>query len=68
MEVMFRKRTAMNFFILFATLAANSILVIGRCFTVVESVVYIYDECESGANRTGFIDFTLDCQGEHPII
>ena len=35
----------MNFFTLFATSAANFLLVIGWRFTV-KSVVEIYDECE----------------------
>ena len=66
-EVVFRKRTAMNFFILFATSAANLVLVIGRRFAV-KSVVGICGEreCEIGANRSGFVGLTFEHQGEHP--
>ena len=65
MEVAFHKPTAMNFFMLFANSAANPIPVIGRRFAV-KSVVEICNECEIDANRIGFVDFTFDCQGEHP--
>ena len=63
-----RKRTAMNFFILFATSAANRALVIGRRFAV-KSVVGIYGGCgrEISANRVGFSGLAFECQGEHPV-
>ena len=54
----FRKRTAMNFFMLFASSAANFILVIGRRFAV-KSVVGICDGCEIDANRMGSVRFHL---------
>jgi len=62
---MFYKRTAMNFFMVFATSAANFILVIGRR-SLVKSVVGIYGGAEINGDRTGFLGFTFDCQGEHP--
>jgi len=67
MEAIFCKRTAMNFFIFFATSAANRALVIGRCFTV-KSVVEIYGGCgcKIGVDRASFAGFTFECQGEHP--
>jgi hypothetical protein len=43
MEAMHRKRTAMNLSMLFATLVANIVLVIGQRFAV-KSMVAIYDE------------------------
>lgn len=65
MGVIFRKRTAMNFFKAFATSTANFILVIGRRFAV-KSIVEIYDECEIDIKQADFVGFTFDCQGEHP--
>ena len=65
MKVMVCKRTAMNFFTLFATWAANFILVIGRRFAV-KSAVGIYDGHEVEANWIHFVGFTFDFQGEHP--
>ena len=61
------KRTAMNFFTLFATSAANRALVIGRRFTV-KSVVGIYGGCEReiDVKQVGFPDLAFECQGEHP--
>ena len=55
----------MNFFMLFATSAASFILVIGRRFEV-KSLIATYGWCEIEANRKGFVEFTFDCQGEHP--
>jgi len=67
MGALFRKRTAINFFMLFATSVANRVLVIGRRFAV-KSVVGTYGRCEGeiGANRAGFVGLTFECQGEHP--
>ena len=67
MEVVFRKRTAMNFFIFFATSAANRALVINRRFAV-KSLVEIYGGrgCETGVDRVSFVGYTFECQGEHP--
>ena len=65
MKVMSHKRTAMNFFMLFAISAANFILVIGRRFTV-KSVVEICGEYEIDANQMSFMGFTFESQGEHP--
>ena len=51
--MIFHKRTAMNFFTLFATPAANFILVIGRRFEV-KSVMGICGGCGTGADRVEF--------------
>jgi len=50
---------------LFATSAANFILVIGRRFAV-KSLIGTYGEREIDAKRMVFVEVTLDCQGEHP--
>ena len=65
MKGMVCKRTAMNFFTLFATWAANFVLVIGRRFTV-KSAVGIYDGHKVEANWIHFVGFTFDFQGEQP--
>ena len=62
---MIRKRTAMNFFMRFATSVASFILVIGLRFTV-KSVVEICGKCEIDAERMDFVSLTFDSQGEHP--
>ena len=51
-EVMFSKRTAINFAMHFATPVANFILVIGRLLAV-KSVVGIYDEGETRSAQMG---------------
>jgi len=53
-RVMSCKRTAMNFCIVFATLAAKFILVVGRR-SLVKSAVGIYGRSEISGERTGFL-------------
>ena len=58
MRVIFRQRTAMNLFTLFATSVANRILVIGRRFAV-KSVVGIYCKREHEASTNGRVLWLL---------
>ena len=65
MDAIYCERTSTNFRMLFATWAANFILVIGRRFAV-KSVIGIYEKYEFDVDQMSPGGFTFDCQGEQP--